>query len=105
MEQDKQLEISRDEKEKKWRVKVITASQNEVITWKLKGTDAYFQFPQTHLEPLGGNENWTYYRKDGDELKLKVKSDAKAGEEIYAVFCAADNEFAEGNTPPRIIIK
>ena len=78
----------------------VKVKRNEIITWTLVGTDAYFQFPENLLESVDSSDNlkkgYTKSKKDGQSLKLKIKDNAKAGIYEYSVFCTADSEFAEG---------
>lgn len=89
----------------KWKVIVgqdtlrtrITAKRGEKITWVAEGTDAYFQFMGNKL--FG---NYTRTLKDGKKLTLVVGNNARKGIHYYAVFCTADMEYAEGESPPQI---
>ncbi len=92
----------------KWKVIVgqdtlrtrITVKRGEKITWTAEGTDAYFQF--TGYKLFG---NYTRALKDGKKLTLMVGSEAPKGIHYYAVFCTADNKYAEGESPPRIVVE
>ena len=89
--------------------KAVYAAAGDTVTWSAVGTDAHFQFPMNIFTPanrahllVGG---YTKSLKDGKLLKLKIKNNAKPGEVVYAVFCTPDNLFAEGSTPPKIIVR
>ena len=93
---------------KKWKVfdsansnnRVITASAGETVIWSAAGSDAFFQFPD---ETIFGTADATV--ADGEELTLTVSANVKPGRYTYSIFCAADNQFATGDSPPVIIIK
>lgn len=87
---------------------VIKAKKKDIIVWTAQGTDAHFQFSHkcfkhdTPEHELDGG--FTKFLKSGKTLKLMVKNDAPVGDEIYAVFCTTDSVFAQGSTPPKIIL-
>jgi hypothetical protein len=87
----------------------VKVKKKDTITWTVVGTDAYFQFPEKLLNPVDASDSlkngYTRSLKDGKKLKLKIKDDAKAGTYDYSVFCTADGVFAEGGSPPRIIVE
>lgn len=78
----------------------IKAKKGQKITWTAEGTDVYFQFMD---EKLVGK--FKKALKDGKSISLNIGPNAKVGENSYAVFCTADMEFAEGNSPPIIIVE
>ena len=90
----------------KFQVKV---KKKDKIVWTIEGTDASFQFPtnlfdaDTPVDSL--NNGYTKLVKNGKKLRLKVKADALSGTYEYAVFCTADGVFAQGGSPPRIVIE
>lgn len=43
--------------------------------------------------------------ENGKKLTLKVKSDAPSGRYVYSVYVKVGDTFAEGSTPPVMIIK
>lgn len=88
----------------------VKVKKNDKIIWLLEGTDAYFQFPAKLFNPVDpgdslGGGGYTKFVKDGKRLKLKVKDNAPAGTYEYAVFCTANGEFAEGESPPKIVVE
>ncbi|MCB0283229.1 MAG: hypothetical protein H6627_08625 [Calditrichae bacterium] len=78
----------------------VKAKKGQKITWTAEGTDVYFQFMD---EKLVGK--FKHALKDGKKISLNIGPNAKVGENSYAVFCTADMEFAEGNSPPIIIVE
>jgi hypothetical protein len=87
----------------------VNAKRKDTITWTIKGSDAYLQFPDKLFNPVSADDSlhngYTKKLKDGKKLKLKVKDDAALGTYEYAVFCTADGVFAQGDSPPKIVIK
>lgn len=91
----------------KWKVVVsgttiteVKAKRGDKIEWTAEGTDAYLQFLDTEL--VG---SFTKKVPKGGKLTLPVSSAAKRGVNYYAVFCTATNDYAEGGSPPKIIIE
>lgn len=88
----------------------VKVKKNDQIIWLVEGTDAYFQFPAKLFNPVDSADSlsaggYTKFVKDGKKLRLKVKDDALAGTYEYAVFCTANGEFAEGESPPKIVVE
>ena len=78
----------------------VKVKKGQKITWTAQGTDAFFQFMD---EKLVGK--FKHSLKDGKSISLHVGNNAKVGVNNYAVFCLADLEFAEGGSPPEIIVE
>jgi len=79
------------------------------ITWTAEGSDVVFQFPsQKYLKPQGKVDSLsrdnTKKIRNGKKLKLKITEDAKQDTIVYSVFVLKDGVYAEGGSPPRIII-
>jgi len=87
----------------------VKVKKKDTIVWTVEETDTYFQFPAKMFNPVGKAdsliEGYTKFVRDGKKLKLKVKDDAPAGTYEYAVFCTADGVFAQGESPPKIVIE
>jgi len=87
----------------------IKVKKKDTIVWNVDGTDAYFQFPNSILNPSGISDSLrngsTKFIRDGKKLKLKVRDDASKGTYEYAVFCSAEGVFAQGESPPKIVIE
>jgi len=87
----------------------VKVKKKDTIVWSINGTDAYFQFPAELFDAVSSADSlkngYTKFVKDGKKLKLKVKDDAPAGTYEYAIFCTADGVFAEGDSPPKIVIE
>lgn len=89
----------------------IEANRNDDIEWTAEGSDMVFQFPQElsvyFTKEDGSSVGTGYYIevKDGDKLKLKVKNDAPLGRYVYSVLVKKDDTFAEGSSPPILIIR
>jgi len=89
--------------------RTIKVKRKDTIVWTAEGTDAYFQFSNDLFNPVEAGDSlgggYTKFLKDGKKLKLKVKDDAPFGTEVYAVFCTADGVYAQGESPPKIVIE
>ena len=89
--------------------KKIKVKKKDTIVWTVEGTNAYFQFSTSVFKPKSVSDSLkngsTKYIADGKKLKLKVRDDAPIGVQVYAVFCSTDGVFAQGESPPRIIIE
>lgn len=89
----------------------IEANRNDNIEWTAEGSDMVFQFPQqlsvyfTKEDGSSAGEGYYIEVKDGDKLKLKVKNDAPLGRYVYSVLVKKDDTFAEGSSPPILIIR
>jgi len=88
----------------------LKVKRNDKIVWTAEGTDVFIQFssdqildPQAETDHL--KNGYTKVLKDGKKLKMKIKGEAKYGTYTYAVFCMANQEFAQGNSPPKIIVE
>jgi hypothetical protein len=88
---------------------VVHVKKKDTITWTVQGSNAYFQFPDKLFDPAGKEDSlkngYIKSLKNGKKLKLKVKDDAALGTYEYAVFITADAVFAQGDSPPKIIIE
>lgn len=80
------------------------------ITWKAEGSNVVFQFPskkylipETKEDSLSKN-NTKKIKAGGKKLKFKISEDAKKDTIVYAIFVIKDGVFAEGGSPPKIII-
>lgn len=89
----------------------IEANRKDDIEWTAEGSDLLFQFPQD-LSVYFTKEDGTtigngYYisLEAGKKLKLKIKDNAPIGRYVYAVLVKKDGTFAEGSSPPVMIIK
>jgi len=77
----------------------LEAYGGDVITWESKDSNATFFFPSQEL--FGKKE---FQVDKGDILELTVQEKIREGSYPYAVF-TNNNDFAEGGSFPRIIIK
>ncbi len=76
------------------------AKRNQKIIFTAVGTDAYLQFDDMKL--FGG---YTYHLKDGQPSPpMVVKNNAPQGTYTYAAFCYGPKVYAEGDSPPKIIV-
>ena len=89
----------------------IQANKKDDIEWTAEGSDLIFQFPG-ELSTFFTKEDGTpvgngYYINvsDGAKLKFKVKDNAPTGTYVYAVLVKKEGVFAEGSSPPVMIIK
>ena len=87
----------------------VKVKKKDTIVWTVEGTNAYFQFSTIVFSPKGISDSLkngsTKYIADGKKLKLKIRDDAPVGTHVYAVFCSKDGAFAQGESPPRIVIE
>lgn len=74
------------------------ASVGDKVIWKMRNTGATFYFPSNKL--FGEKE---YKVERGDELSLEVQ-EVDDGEYPYAIL-TDNNDFAEGGSFPRMIIR
>ena len=88
-----------------WKVVITGTTQTAVrvvkgqkIVFHAEGSDVYFQFGESNL--FGGH---TKAVANGKTLMLPVGNVAK-GTYAYAAFCTGANVFAEGDSPPKIIV-
>jgi len=90
---------------KTWKA-VLTGTTNtkvhvvkgQKVIFHAEGTDVYFQFSSKSL--FGGHDK---YVKSGQKLTLGVGQVAK-GVYTYAAFCTGPKAFAQGDSPPKIIV-
>ncbi len=80
--------------------RIIQANPGDRVIWTASGSELFFQFPDESIFNSSGAT-----LANGNELTLTVSMNAKAGEYTYSVFCTMDNQFATGDSPPKIIIK
>ncbi|MAL19274.1 MAG: hypothetical protein CL670_03800 [Balneola sp.] len=89
----------------------IEANRKDDIEWSAEGSDLLFQFPDKlsvfFTKEDGSTVGDSYYIevKDGKKLKLKVKQDAPVGRFVYSILVKKDGTYAEGSSPPVIIIR
>ena len=77
----------------------VKAKKKDKITWYADGSDVFFEFMDDKL--FGKYKDKL---KAGKHLKLPITEGADSGKHKYAVFCLADLEFADGDSPPEIDI-
>lgn len=88
----------------------IQAKGNDIVEWTADGSNMSFQFPKEsdkifiHEDGTAVPSGYVINIEDGKKLKLKVKSDAPKGSYEYAVYVTADGTFAEGSSPPILVI-
>ena len=78
----------------------VRAKKGQKIVWTAEGTDVFFQFMDDKLVGKFKND-----LKDGKSVSLTIGNNAKVGVNSYAAFCTADMDFAEGDSPPVIIVE
>ncbi len=101
----KAVDVSITKIDSVWKV-VLTGTTNtsvhvvpgQKIVFHAEGTDVYFQFDRDSL--FGGHKKFI---KNGKKLTLGVGKVAK-GIYTYSAFCLGPMEFAEGGSPPKIIV-
>jgi hypothetical protein len=91
--------------------KRIEAARNDTIVWRAQGSDMQFQFPDsigTYFTNLDSDTTGSKYYLSvniGKTLRLKVKPTAVDTTLIYSVLVKKDCVFAEGSSPPVILIR
>lgn len=89
----------------------IQANRSDNLEWTAEGSDMIFQFPEklsvffTKEDGSSAGDSYVVRVKSGKKLKLKVKGDAPLGTYVYSVFVVSDETYAEGSSPPVMIIK
>ena len=77
----------------------VIVQRGDRIRWVVEGSDASFQFSDDRLFGDG-----TRRVRDGNPLVLAVRNNSEIGMYTYSVFVHADEEFAVGQSPPRIFV-
>ncbi|MBM4169944.1 MAG: hypothetical protein FJ215_12440 [Ignavibacteria bacterium] len=100
----KTVTIEYDKKKKRWKAKPGTlelkCKENDGVVFNAKGSKVVFFFPEPEIfNPV--TPTLTVNRGKSEELVLS----GTIGEFFYAAFCLADKEFAEGDSPPMMIIE
>ena len=90
-------------RKKGWKIDLVRAKSGDEITWTHNGGKVTISFPPEG-DPFG-IEQVTLAPGGQKSLTVKVTEEVAPGTYPYSVFCAADNEYAEGDSPPRIIIE
>lgn len=76
------------------------------ITWSSEATDVYFQFPVQELfVELIEERVWTRFLPRGGTVTVRVPDAVPPGEYVYAAFAGEGKRYAEGGTPPKMIVK
>lgn len=93
-------------KSRKLRKSYVVPGRKEVekgqdIIWETQKSSALFFFPKPEIFKKAKN---IHPVKKGGKLKLKISKEAQEGEYPYAVYTDND-DFAEGGSFPRIIIR
>lgn len=89
----------------------IEAKRNDDIEWTAEGSDMVFQFPIemsklfTKEDGEAVGNDFVIKVEDGKKLKLKVKRNAPKGTYVYSVYVIASETYAEGSSPPVMIIR
>lgn len=79
----------------------IKVDKEDEITWEARDSDATFFFPKPEIF---GKTDKEHEVEKGDTLNFTISRDAKSGKYPYAVYTDND-DFAEGGSFPRIIIR
>ncbi len=77
----------------------VSVQRGEKVVWTSDSSDVFFQFLDSKL--FGG---FTKKLKAGHRLTLVVGNAAKRGINYYAVFVLKDQQFAEGGSPPAVVV-
>ena len=89
----------------------IKVKPNYKISWRSDESELVFQFPdeystyfkgESESDQLAGN---TKKLNRNQRLNFIVKENAPEGRLVYSVFVVQDGVYAEGNSPPVIIIE
>jgi len=96
--------IEYDTQEKKYKAKPgrleIKLANDGGVVFKAKGTDVIYFFPEKNIfnPPI-------QVVSVGKDKSEPLNLSGMTGEFPYAVFCKTTNDFAEGNSPPMMIIE
>ena len=114
----KKIKYSVEEIDGTWKVvderkrpRPIEAKAKDDVEWKAEGSDLIFQFPAElgpFLQVKEGEydgDNFVARVKDGKKLRLRLKNNAPVGEFTYSVYVKVADDYAEGSSPPVIIIR
>ena len=77
----------------------VEVRRGDRVRWTVEGSNASFQFSDDRLFGDG-----TRSVRDGNPLVLAVRREAEVGTYTYSVFIHNDEEYAVGNSPPRIFV-
>jgi hypothetical protein len=80
----------------------VVAKKNDTITFKAHESDTKIWFPK--MEEIFGETNPFAVLSNKSVEKTIIKVVTKRETFPYAVYCSLSNDFAEGNSAPRIII-
>lgn len=89
--------------DKKWKVNSIKvkATDDNEVTWTCDDSDFMIWFPPDWNPLIGANQSGKTR-----SFTAQVRQDVLAGQTYqYSIFCYADNEMAEGSSPPTMIIQ
>ena len=90
-----------DKRNGRWKIDSTRAKKRDYVTFHADGSDMYFQFMDKKL--FG---HYKYQCLNGDSLRLPIKNTAVPGKEYrYAVFVLKEKVYAEGDSPPVIIVE
>jgi hypothetical protein len=79
----------------------VSVARGDTVVWQAPADrDIYFQFMD---EELTGT--FTEELLEGESLTLVIGNDADEGDHPYAVFVHGARAYAEGESPPRMIIR
>ncbi len=88
----------------------IRAKAKDDIEWRAEGSDMVFQFPAElgpYMQVQEGEydgDNFVATVKDKKKIRFRVKDNAPVGEYTYSVYVKKGDTYAEGSSPPVIII-
>ena len=92
-----------------WKVVPLTGSDSTLrvhpgddITLTAIDSDLYLQFPDANI--FKKNE-YKHVILKGTAKTVTLKDDAELGRYVYAAFCMASKDYADGNSPPVMIIE
>jgi hypothetical protein len=79
----------------------IEVARGDTVVWYApEDRDIYFQFMTEDLTGV-----YTEEVRQGESLTLLIGGDAQSGENRYAVFVYDAREYAQGESPPRMIVR
>ncbi len=90
-------------RKKGWKIDVVRAHRGDEIIWTHNGGKVTISFPPER-DPFGIGQV-TLAPGGQPTLKVEVPEKVELGTYVYSVFCVDDNEYAEGDSAPRIIIE
>jgi len=87
--------------EKQWKIRPFQVSRGDTVVWRApEDSDVYIQFMDDRL--VG---SYTEIIEKGQVLSKIIGQGAMQGPNPYAVFIYEEKAYAQGQSPPRLIVR